>query len=187
MLTVYDRHHDRTNIISVSDILICCYKPLYIAVCIRPKRYSQDLVKDTMEFCINIPGLSLLKEVDGCGNCSGRDTDKFQKFGLTPMPCKIIAQAEAIKECFGHIECLIEKPFSHIVGLGEHTVFIAKVVASWANEDVLNNDGQMKIDEIKPIIYISYQREMGGLGKYHLMGEQIGTQGFSKGGKGNGR
>jgi len=179
LLTVYDRKQDRTNIISISDVLVCCYKPLYLAVCIRPKRYSHDLVIDTLEFCINIPDRSLLKKVDLCGNCSGKDTDKFRAFGLTPVPCRVIAVTEAIEQCYGHIECQIEQPFSHIIHLGEHTIFIGKVVASWANEDMLDKNGQIKLENAKPIIYVPYQREMGGLGKYHLMGKRIGTQGFS--------
>ena len=178
MLTVRDKNNDRTNIISVSDILICYYKPLCLAVGIRPKRYSHDLVLNNLEFCVNIPSSSLLKEVDLCGNFSGRNTDKFKSFGLTPIPCRVI-KTEAIEQCFGHIECRIENPDHHIILLGEHTVFIAKVVASWANEDMLDKEGQIKLAAAKPIIYISYQREMGGLGKYHLMGERIGTQGFS--------
>jgi flavin reductase (DIM6/NTAB) family NADH-FMN oxidoreductase RutF len=178
LLTVYDEDHNRTNIISISDILVCCFKPLYIAVCIRPKRYSHGLVLKALEFCVNIPGSSLLKEVDLCGNYSGRNTDKFKKFGLTPIPCRII-KTEAIEQCFGHIECRLENPDHHIIHLGEHTVFISKVVASWANEYLLDKKGQIKLNSANPIIYIAHQREMGGLGKYHLMGDRIGTQGFS--------
>ncbi|OGY41798.1 MAG: hypothetical protein A2Y67_04110 [Candidatus Buchananbacteria bacterium RBG_13_39_9] len=189
LVTVFDDRKDRTNIIAVSDILVCCYAPLYIAMCIRPKRYSHHLLLNTLNFCVNIPGNSLLKEVDLCGNCSGHDTDKFKKTGLTPIPCRSIMLTEAVKQCYGHIECKIEQPSTHIIHLGEHTVFIGKVLNSWADQDMLDEKGQIKIESAQPIIYVSYQREMGGQGKYHLMGELIGKQGFSnkKGGKGNGR
>ena len=40
----------------------------------------------------------------GIGNCSGRDTDKFAKFALTPVKGSKIA-APLISECYANFEC----------------------------------------------------------------------------------
>src|SRR5208337_3144554 len=42
-----------------------------------------DFEPPTVACVINIPTVELAKKVVGCGNCSGREVDKFKKFGLT--------------------------------------------------------------------------------------------------------
>lgn len=179
MLTVYDDEQSRTNIIPIALIQMLCYDPLYIGVSIRPQRYSHKLLEKTLEFCVNLPGQLLLKKIDASGNCSGRKIDKFQEFCLTPLPCKKI-KAAAIEQCYAHIECRIEDPKQHILPLGVHTLFIGRVVASWVNEEVLDNNGQIILDVAKPIIYVGSQRKEGGLGNYHSIGNLLETQGFSR-------
>lgn len=179
LVTVYDKSHGLTNIIAISDIVVCCYIPLYISMSIRPQRYSHKLVMETLEFCINIPGTSLLQEVDLCGNYSGRNINKFEKFGLMPIPCRSLKKTMAVQQCYGHIECRIIDPKRHIIHLGEHTVFIGKVIDSWANKDAIDENGQVKLEFVKPIIYVARQRRQGYQGKYRLIGKEVGHQGFS--------
>jgi len=45
-------------------------------------------------------------ESGGGGNCSGRDVNKFEKFGLTPLPAKTVA-APLVAECFANFECKV--------------------------------------------------------------------------------
>ncbi|HAM53082.1 MAG TPA: flavin reductase, partial [Nitrospiraceae bacterium] len=40
------------------------------------------------------------------GTCSGADTDKFEKFGLTPVKAKHVG-SPLIKECLANIECKV--------------------------------------------------------------------------------
>ena len=40
------------------------------------------------------------------GTCSGSDTDKFEKFGLTPVKGKYV-RSPLIKECLANIECKV--------------------------------------------------------------------------------
>jgi flavin reductase (DIM6/NTAB) family NADH-FMN oxidoreductase RutF len=55
---------------------------------------------------IAIPALKLAQKVVEVGNSSGRDTDKFTAFGLTPLPAERVA-APLIKECFANLECRV--------------------------------------------------------------------------------
>ena len=48
----------------------------------------------------------LIDQVIGIGTCSGVDTDKFRKFGLTPLPGRQV-QAPRIKECWANLECRV--------------------------------------------------------------------------------
>jgi flavin reductase (DIM6/NTAB) family NADH-FMN oxidoreductase RutF len=48
----------------------------------------------------------MLDAVVGIGTCSGADSDKFAKFGLTPLPGRVV-KAPLIEECLANIECRI--------------------------------------------------------------------------------
>ncbi|WP_198470801.1 hypothetical protein, partial [Acetomicrobium sp. S15 = DSM 107314] len=48
----------------------------------------------TRECVIAVPTVDLLEKVVDIGNCSGKDVDKFARFGLTPLPAKDV-QADA--------------------------------------------------------------------------------------------
>ena len=60
-------------------------------------------VRNSKECVIAIPTLDLIDQVVGIGTCSGADTDKFEKFGLTPIKGKHVG-APLIKECLANIE-----------------------------------------------------------------------------------
>jgi flavin reductase (DIM6/NTAB) family NADH-FMN oxidoreductase RutF len=48
----------------------------------------------------------LIDTAVGVGTCSGRDIDKFERFGLTPLKAKHV-RAPLIKECLANIECRV--------------------------------------------------------------------------------
>jgi flavin reductase (DIM6/NTAB) family NADH-FMN oxidoreductase RutF len=60
--------------------------------------------------------------------------NKFSEAGLTPFSSKKIS-ASLITECFMNIECKVIDQFD----TGDHTVFIAKPLAAYSDEDVLIN------------------------------------------------
>jgi flavin reductase (DIM6/NTAB) family NADH-FMN oxidoreductase RutF len=55
---------------------------------------------------IAIPALELAEKVVAIGNCSGRDVDKFEAFGLTPKKAERVS-APLIAECFANVECKV--------------------------------------------------------------------------------
>ena len=59
-----------------------------IGIGISPARHSHRLVEETGEFVVNIPSERLLREADRCGLVSGREVDKFEITGLTPVPAQ---------------------------------------------------------------------------------------------------
>ena len=66
----------------------------------------------------------MLDKVVGIGTCSGKDTDKFGKFKLTPVPGKVV-RSPLIKECLANIECkaidIVEK----------HNIVVLEAVAAY--------------------------------------------------------
>jgi flavin reductase (DIM6/NTAB) family NADH-FMN oxidoreductase RutF len=79
----------------------------------------------TDEFVINLPTRELLEQVWAVGTRSGRNVDKFQATGLTPIPA-VVVKPLRIAECPTHVECRIVDR----VDTGDHTIFIGEVVAN---------------------------------------------------------
>ncbi len=81
------------------------FTPIF-AITTGPWNYSFAALRKTKECVISIPTVDLLDKVVGVGTCSGADTDKFERFMLTPVKGKHV-QAPLIKECLANIECKV--------------------------------------------------------------------------------
>lgn len=154
------------NIITISWIGIVNSEPPMLSVSIQPKRFSHAIIRKAGEFVVNVTSEDNLREVDFCGNRSGRDFDKFKELGLTAIPAKKI-KAPLIAECPLNLECITRQSLM----LGTHEMFIAEIVAAHVDEDKLTSDGRLDIDKIKPLAYCPGAREYRGgytkmMGKY---------------------
>ncbi|MEJ0046191.1 MAG: flavin reductase [Rhodospirillales bacterium] len=59
---------------------------------------------------------------------SGRDVDKFEKFGLTPVPARQVAPP-LVAECFANLECKVID--TRLVSV--YNLFILEVVKAWSD------------------------------------------------------
>ena len=121
----------KPNVTTIAWAMPTSTNPPLVAVSISPQRYSHGLIQESQEFIINVPTLELLQSVYACGSFSGRSFDKFKKASLTQVPAKKV-KAPAIRECIAHLECTVEDQFT----TGDHTVFVGKVEAAYANPGV---------------------------------------------------
>ena len=134
------------NIITLGMFMYISSKPPLVCIGVAPPRYSHDLIVERGEFTINVPNTNIIDEMHQCGITSGRDVDKFDKTGLTPIPAQKI-RSPLIEECYGHLECrVVEK---HICG--DHTLIVGEVIAASADEDVLENNNQV-LTRAMPVI-----------------------------------
>jgi flavin reductase (DIM6/NTAB) family NADH-FMN oxidoreductase RutF len=99
--------HDgkRGNVMTISWTMVLDFTPRF-AITTGAWNYSYKALRKTRECVIAIPTVDLLDTVVGVGTCSGSDTDKFEKFGLTPLPGRVV-KAPLIKECLANIECRV--------------------------------------------------------------------------------
>ncbi len=88
--------------------------------------YSFAALRSMKQCLIAIPSHELARKVVGIGNCSGRNVDKFKKFGLTAVSAKQVA-APLVAECFANLECKVVN--TRLVG--EYNLFILEVVKAW--------------------------------------------------------
>jgi flavin reductase (DIM6/NTAB) family NADH-FMN oxidoreductase RutF len=103
LVTTSDGKKD--NIMTISWTMVMDFTPIF-AITTGSWNYSYTALRKSKECVISIPTVDLLDKVVGVGTCSGADTDKFEKFGLTPVRGKYV-RSPLIKECLANIECKV--------------------------------------------------------------------------------
>lgn len=154
------------NIITIAWTGTINTSPAMTYISVRKERHSYDLIKDSGEFVINLTTEALVKATDFCGVRSGRDVNKFEITGLTPIDATHV-KAPLIKESPVSIECRV----TEIKELGSHDMFLAEVLAVHVDEKYIDENGKFHLDRSKPICYSH--------GAYFGLGEQLGTFGYS--------
>jgi len=158
----YDQNK-RPNIMAVAWGGICCSKPPCAAVSLRQATYSYGSIQLNRAFTINIPSTSLVKEADYVGIYSGKNEDKFEALGLTPIKSDVV-NAPYVKEFPLVLECELLK----IVEIGLHNQFIGEVKDIKADEQILDQNGLPDIGKLQPFIYNSANRD------YYALGDLLG-------------
>jgi len=117
--------HDgkKNNIMTISWTMVVDFTPIF-ALTTGPWNYSFAALCKTKECVIAIPTVDMLDKVVGVGTCSGADTDKFEKFGLTPVQGKYV-RSPLIKECLANIECKV------INIVEKHNIIVLEGVAAY--------------------------------------------------------
>lgn len=119
---------ERPNVFAVSWTMPVSIAPPLVAISCVKSNLSHALIAGSREFGISVPEVDLLDALYGTGKLSGRDTDKFARFRLTPEPGRVI-QAPSVGECPGVLECrLVGEPV-----YGDFTIFVGEVVAAYAD------------------------------------------------------
>ena len=118
----------RANVMTMSWHMMVEFEPPLIACVVSEGDFSFAALRSTREAVIAIPARSLADKVVKVGNCSGRTTDKFEKFGLTPLPASQVS-APLIKECFCNLECRVAD--TRLVR--RYNLFILEVVKAWTD------------------------------------------------------
>ena len=96
---------EKNNIMTISWTMVLDFTPNF-AITPGPWNYSYAALRKSRECVIAIPTVDLIDQIVGVGTCSGADTDKFEKFGLTPVKGKYV-RSPLIKECLANIECQV--------------------------------------------------------------------------------
>ena len=124
LLTTADQ--GRANVMTLSWHMMVEFEPPLVACVVSTGDYSFSALQATGECVIAIPALALADKVVAIGNVSGRDTDKFRTFELTPLPGMHVA-APLIAECFANLECKVAD--SRLVD--NYNLFVMEVVQAW--------------------------------------------------------
>ncbi len=156
----------RPNIITVAWAGTINSDPVMVSVSVRKERYSHDIIERTGEFVINLVTKDLTYATDYCGVKSGRDVDKYEKLGLTPVSVEGVS-CPAIAESPLSLACKVKE----VKELGSHDMFIAEVVSVTVDDKYMNADGKFELNSTGLVAYSH--------GEYFELGEKIGKFGYS--------
>jgi flavin reductase (DIM6/NTAB) family NADH-FMN oxidoreductase RutF len=116
----------RANVMTMSWHMMVEFEPPRIACVVSGNDYSFAALRATKECVIAIPALEMASKVVAIGNCSGRDVDKFEKFGLAQEPAECVAPP-LLTECFANLECKVAD--THLVN--KYNLFVLEVQKAW--------------------------------------------------------
>lgn len=107
------------------------FTPAHFSCLITATNHSHRLVRESRECTINIPTLELADAVVGVGNSDGDALDKFDAFGLTPAPGKIVS-APLVEECYASFECRLVDDSQ----IDRHELFIWEIVKAHVDTSI---------------------------------------------------
>lgn len=155
------------NMLTVAWTGTICSDPPMCYISVRPSRFSHPVIKERMEFTINLTTEKLAYATDWAGVRSGKDNDKWKVLKLTPSRGVKVA-CPSIAESPLSIECRVKD----IISLGTHDMFIAEVVGVFAEESLIDPiTGRFDLEKAGLLVYSH--------GGYFKLGDYIGKFGFS--------
>lgn len=156
----------RANLVTVGWCGNINSDPAMLSISLRPERYSHGQIVETGEFVMNLPSTDMAWAVDYCGVVSGRDVDKWQETGLTPVAAQGVS-CPAVEEAPLSIACRVVRRLE----LGSHDMFLATVEDVLVTSSLLDKGGKFRLDRAKLLCYAH--------GEYYSLGKRCGHFGWS--------
>lgn len=127
VVLVTTKNGRKPNVMTISWTLCLDFTPRF-ALTTGPWNYSFEAMMKNRECVLAIPTVDLAQTTVEIGSCSGRDVDKFKRFGLTTAIGKKV-KAPLIRDCLANIEC-------HIVEyIEKYNLFILDGLHAWIDSD----------------------------------------------------
>jgi len=155
-----------SNLITIGWTGILNTRPPMTYIAVRPGRHSYGIIRRTGEFVINLTSADMAHSTDICGMYTGKKRDKAKMAGLTLERSAAVA-CPSVKESPLSLECKVER----IMPLGSHHVFMARIVAVRARDDLVDGSGRLCLDKAELMAYSH--------GEYFALGKRLGKFGFS--------
>ncbi|MCB5424511.1 flavin reductase family protein [Altererythrobacter sp. CC-YST694] len=123
VVLVTTRDGERDNVMTITWTMVMDFSPRF-AITTGPWNHSWAALRDTGECVLAIPTADVIDIAVGIGMCSGSDTDKFARFGLTRLSASKV-KAPLIGQCLANIECRV------VEIIEPHGIVILDGVAAW--------------------------------------------------------
>lgn len=139
------------------------FEPSRMIVAILKETYTYGLLCETGEFVMSAPTQNMMDVVVFAGRISGREVDKWEATGLTPVrPLKV--SVPLIAEAIGNVEYrVVERiPFDEKTEL-----FVGEVVAVHVRKGAM--EGELYREGSDPLLYMGTKYDENGrsLGKHY--------------------
>lgn len=113
----------KDNVMTISWTMVLDFAARF-AITTGPWNHSFAALRETGECVLAIPTVDLIDTVVSVGTCSGADTDKFARFGLTRVPATQV-RAPLLADCLANIECRV------VDLVTQHSIVVLEGVAAW--------------------------------------------------------
>ncbi len=151
---------------------ISCSNPPCVSISLQKHRYTLKNINERKAFTISIPSEEYVAEADYFGIVSGKDENKFEKTGLTPVKSELV-DAPYVEEFPLVLECKA----INTLDLGMHVQITGEILDVKLDEKAATDTGKPDIEKIKPFTYdpaaISYHAVGENLGRAFNLGKKF--------------
>lgn len=131
---VTSAHGGRTNVMAASWAMPLDFVPPKVIVIVDSRTLTRELIDASGEFGLQIPKRAIAVQTLAAGSASGRDVDKFERFGIRSFPARRIA-APMIEGCAGWLECKVIPDASQRLD-----IILGEVVAAYSDAAVYSEN-----------------------------------------------
>ena len=124
-------HGGRENCMAVAWNMALDFTPPKLAVVLAADTFTRELVEKSGELVVQVAPRRMLDAIEGIGNCTGRDVDKWEKFGLGRAKAGKV-KAPLVEGCTAWLEC---KVLPEPAIAEKYDLFVVECVAAWADDD----------------------------------------------------
>jgi len=141
--------HGVANVMPAAWNMPLSHDPPLVGIAVHPSRHTYDMLRFSEEFALNVPGHRLMNHVQYLGTVSGRDV---QKIDLAKLPTFKAQRVDAplLEGCLAYIECSVLE----VLPLGDHHLFVGKVLAAQAEREAFEEGWLLEDDDYKPLHYL---------------------------------
>jgi len=125
----------RRNVMAAAWAMPLDFEPPKVALVVDRSTLTRELIEASGRFTLNLPCRAQAPTTLAVGSVSGRETDKFARFGLATLPGSR-GEAPLLAGCVGWLECrVIDTPDNQ----QRFDLFLAEVEAAWADPEVFRD------------------------------------------------
>jgi flavin reductase (DIM6/NTAB) family NADH-FMN oxidoreductase RutF len=123
--------------------------PPLVGCVIHPNRHTADMIRNSEEFAINIPGPALLKPTAFLGSLGGAEVNKLEAAGVDLFRGQRV-EAPLIEGCLAWIECGLQD----VIPVGDHTLFVGRVLKVQALDEAYAGTWKLEERRYSPLAYL---------------------------------
>jgi flavin reductase (DIM6/NTAB) family NADH-FMN oxidoreductase RutF len=156
----------RPNYITIAYVGIIDHT--HVSISMGKVHYTNDGIRSSGTFSVNIAPERLVKETDYCGLVSGRKVDKAALFDTFYGE---LETAPMIEQCPVNMECRL----ASTVDMPKHDVFIGEVVQVYCDEECASGDN-IDFSVVRPVLFAMYDSSYFRLGERFAQAWSVGKE-----------
>lgn len=143
--TILGTHFEgKVNFMALDWLTRVNFQPAMLGICVNRMHASNEAIRSSGEFSVNVPSVDMVDITDYTGLVSGKNVDKSWLFEVFYGQLK---SAPMIKICPLSMECKVIQT----VDLPTNTFFIAEIINIYSDDRFLT-DGKPDVKKINPFL-----------------------------------